>query len=250
MGNVLSAGMGQAPARQAARQASLPDATVCTTVNKVCSSGMKSIILGAQQIQLGLADVVVAGGFESMSNVPCVCSSRMLVHSGSVPCNRSRTHESAPALHHIEYMLRVHVPSQTWCQKHGLEHAWVCPSANPTPQQLSIFCVTMIGVTPILVPQVTPRWSMPWSVMGCGTLMATAIWVATPSCVQRLTTSLERIKMLMPTNRTVAHALPSRQMRSRRKWFQSLCRVRKRARRSRCRSPDASMLGASSIALM
>ena len=70
MGNVLSAGMGQAPARQAARQAALPDATICTTVNKVCSSGMKAIVLGAQQIQLGLAEVVVAGGFESMSNVP------------------------------------------------------------------------------------------------------------------------------------------------------------------------------------
>lgn len=70
MGNVLSAGMGQAPARQAARAASLPDSVICTTVNKVCSSGMKAIVLGAQQIQLGLADVVVAGGMESMSNVP------------------------------------------------------------------------------------------------------------------------------------------------------------------------------------
>ena len=72
MGNVLSAGMGQAPARQAARAAGLPDATECTTINKVCSSGMKAIVLGAQQIQLGLCDVVVAGGFESMSNVPYV----------------------------------------------------------------------------------------------------------------------------------------------------------------------------------
>ena len=70
MGNVLSAGMGQAPARQAALNASLPESVECTTVNKVCSSGMKAIVLGAQQITLGLADVVVAGGFESMSNVP------------------------------------------------------------------------------------------------------------------------------------------------------------------------------------
>tara|TARA_B110001452_G_scaffold245690_1_gene230514 strand:- start:658 stop:1875 length:1218 start_codon:yes stop_codon:yes gene_type:complete len=70
MGNVLSAGVGQAPARQAARAAELPDSTICTTVNKVCSSGMKAIVLGAQQIQLGIADVVVAGGMESMSNVP------------------------------------------------------------------------------------------------------------------------------------------------------------------------------------
>ena len=72
MGNVLSAGMGQAPARQAARAAGLPDSTECTTVNKVCSSGMKSIVLAAQQIQLGLCEVAVAGGFESMSNVPYV----------------------------------------------------------------------------------------------------------------------------------------------------------------------------------
>merc|ERR1740130_2231576 len=70
MGNVLSAGVGQAPARQAARMAELPDATICTTINKVCSSGMKAVVLGAQQISLGLADVVVAGGMESMSNVP------------------------------------------------------------------------------------------------------------------------------------------------------------------------------------
>ena len=70
MGNALSAGIGQAPARQAARAAELPDSVVCTTVNKVCSSGMKAIVLGAQQIQLGIADVVVAGGMESMSNVP------------------------------------------------------------------------------------------------------------------------------------------------------------------------------------
>ncbi len=70
MGNVLSAGLGQAPARQAAIGAKIPDNVPCTTVNKVCSSGMKSIILGAQSIMLGINDVVVAGGMESMSNVP------------------------------------------------------------------------------------------------------------------------------------------------------------------------------------
>ena len=72
MGNVLSAGLGQAPARQAARAAGLPDSTECTTINKVCSSGLKAIVLGAQQIELGIADVVVTGGFESMSNVPYI----------------------------------------------------------------------------------------------------------------------------------------------------------------------------------
>jgi len=70
MGNVLQAGIGQAPARQASIYAGLGDQVPCTTVNKVCASGMKSIMLGAQSIALGQNEVVVAGGMESMSNVP------------------------------------------------------------------------------------------------------------------------------------------------------------------------------------
>ncbi|WVZ71945.1 hypothetical protein U9M48_020473 [Paspalum notatum var. saurae] len=70
MGNVLSANLGQAPARQAALGAGLPYSVPCTTVNKVCSSGMKAVMFAAQSIQLGINDVVVAGGMESMSNAP------------------------------------------------------------------------------------------------------------------------------------------------------------------------------------
>ena len=70
MGNVLSANLGQAPANQASIYAGLPTTVPCTTVNKVCASGMKSIMLGAQSIMLGDNDIVVAGGMESMSNVP------------------------------------------------------------------------------------------------------------------------------------------------------------------------------------
>lgn len=70
MGCVLQANLGQAPARQAAKFAGLPDAVQCTTVNKVCASGMKAIMLGAQSILLGDADVIVAGGMENMSSVP------------------------------------------------------------------------------------------------------------------------------------------------------------------------------------
>jgi len=70
MGCVIQANTGQAPARQAAKFAGLPDGTICTTVNKVCASGMKAIALGAQSILLGDADIIVAGGMESMSNVP------------------------------------------------------------------------------------------------------------------------------------------------------------------------------------
>ncbi len=70
MGNVLQAGLGQAPARQAAKFAGLPDSVICTTVNKVCASGMKALALAAQSIMLGDNDVVIAGGMENMSQVP------------------------------------------------------------------------------------------------------------------------------------------------------------------------------------
>jgi acetyl-CoA C-acetyltransferase len=70
MGCVLPAGLGQAPARQAARFAGLPDATGATTVNKVCGSGMKATMLGHDLIKAGSADIVVTGGMESMSNAP------------------------------------------------------------------------------------------------------------------------------------------------------------------------------------
>ena len=70
MGCVIQANLGQAPARQAAKAAGLPDKVICTTVNKVCASGMKAIAQGAQSILLGDADVVVAGGMENMSAVP------------------------------------------------------------------------------------------------------------------------------------------------------------------------------------
>jgi acetyl-CoA C-acetyltransferase len=70
MGCVLQANLGQAPARQAAKFAGLPDTVICTTVNKVCASGMKAIAQGAQAILLGDASVVVAGGMENMSSVP------------------------------------------------------------------------------------------------------------------------------------------------------------------------------------
>lgn len=70
MGCVLQGNLGQAPARQAAKAAGLPDGVVCTTVNKVCASGMKAISQAAQSILLGDAEIVVAGGMESMSNVP------------------------------------------------------------------------------------------------------------------------------------------------------------------------------------
>ncbi|MBU2929907.1 acetyl-CoA C-acyltransferase [Winogradskyella psychrotolerans] len=70
MGNVVQAGTGQAPARQAAIYAGLPNTIPCTTINKVCASGMKAVMQAAQAIQLGDADIVVAGGMENMSLIP------------------------------------------------------------------------------------------------------------------------------------------------------------------------------------
>src|SRR3546814_17762285 len=70
MGCVLPAGLGQAPARQASRAAGIPDAAGATTINKVCGSGMKAIMFGHDLIKAGSANVVVAGGMESMTNEP------------------------------------------------------------------------------------------------------------------------------------------------------------------------------------
>ncbi|MBN8707418.1 MAG: thiolase family protein [Bacteroidetes bacterium] len=72
LGNVLTGGEGQAPARQASIKAGLPTSVECTTINKVCGSGLKAVMLGAQAIALGDADVVIAGGMESMTNAPYV----------------------------------------------------------------------------------------------------------------------------------------------------------------------------------
>ena len=69
-GNVVSSNLGQAPARQASLAAGIPDSVPCTTVNKVCASGTKATMFGAQAIMLGLADIVISGGMESMSNIP------------------------------------------------------------------------------------------------------------------------------------------------------------------------------------
>ncbi len=84
MGNVVSAGLGQAPARQAAIFAGIPNTVPCTTINKVCSSGMKAIMLAAQTIALGDADIVVAGGMENMSSIPHYQYARKGAKFGSI----------------------------------------------------------------------------------------------------------------------------------------------------------------------
>lgn len=70
LGNVLSSGLGQAPAKQVSVRAGIPVDVPCTTVNKVCASALKAVMYGAQSIALGQSEMVVAGGFESMSRAP------------------------------------------------------------------------------------------------------------------------------------------------------------------------------------
>ena len=72
MGNVLSAGLGQAPARQATIGAGLPDSIECLTINKMCASGLKAVMLAAQAIQINDANIIIAGGFENMSQAPYI----------------------------------------------------------------------------------------------------------------------------------------------------------------------------------
>ncbi len=84
MGNVISAGLGQAPAKQAAIFAGIPDTVPCTTINKVCASGMKSIMLAAQAIKAGDAEIIVAGGMENMSSIPHYISGRKATKLGNI----------------------------------------------------------------------------------------------------------------------------------------------------------------------
>jgi len=84
MGNVISAGLGQAPAKQAAIFSGIPNTVPCTTINKVCSSGMKSIMLAAQTIKCGDADIVVAGGMENMSSIPHYIDGRKGTKLGNI----------------------------------------------------------------------------------------------------------------------------------------------------------------------
>ena len=84
MGNVLQAGVGQAPARQAAVEAGLNNSVPCTTVNKVCASGMKAIMLGTQSILAGDNEIVVAGGMENMSQVPHYIDGRSGTKFGNI----------------------------------------------------------------------------------------------------------------------------------------------------------------------
>jgi len=84
IGNVVSAGLGQAPARQAAIFAGIPNTVPCTTINKVCASGMKAIMIASQAIKAGDAEIIVAGGMESMSNIPHYLAGRKATKLGNL----------------------------------------------------------------------------------------------------------------------------------------------------------------------
>jgi acetyl-CoA C-acetyltransferase len=104
MGNVLQAGLGQAPARQAAIYAGIGVNVPCTTVNKVCSSGMKSIMLGAQSIMTGMNDVVVAGGMENMSQTPHYLTARTGTKLGPVTSLDGLVHDGLTDVYNNYHM--------------------------------------------------------------------------------------------------------------------------------------------------
>ncbi|KAF1786629.1 Thiolase, C-terminal [Phytophthora cactorum] len=117
LGHVISAGAGQAPAKQAAVSAGLPQSVVCSTVNKVCASGMKAMILGAQSIMLGLRDVVVVGGMESMSQAPHLSKKARsgarygdLVFSDALQTSYRRALEATKSGKFIREVVEVQVP--------------------------------------------------------------------------------------------------------------------------------------------
>ncbi len=104
MGNVLQAGLGQAPARQAALFAGLPSSVPCTTVNKVCASGMKAVMFAAQAIKCGDADIVVAGGMENMSSVPHYVPARKGHKLGNITMIDGMVHDGLTNVYDQKHM--------------------------------------------------------------------------------------------------------------------------------------------------
>jgi acetyl-CoA C-acetyltransferase len=104
MGNVLQAGLGQAPARQAAIFAGLPNSIPATTINKVCASGMKAVMLAAQSIKCGDADIIVAGGMENMSSVPHYVSSRKGQKLGNITMTDGMVHDGLTNVYDQKHM--------------------------------------------------------------------------------------------------------------------------------------------------
>jgi len=117
MGNVLSANLGQSPARQASIFAGIPDKTDATTVNKVCASGMKATMIGAQQIQLGLENIVVTGGMESMSNVPHYANIRKGTKLGNLQLTDGMTKDGLWDVYHNFHMGNA---AEIGARKYGL----------------------------------------------------------------------------------------------------------------------------------
>lgn len=117
MGNVCSAMLGQSPARQAALKAGIPSSVDCTTINKVCSSGMKAISLGAQSISLGHHDIVIAGGMESMSNIPHYANLRKGQKLGDAPLIDGLLHDGLSDAFHGVHMGEC---AEECAQAHGI----------------------------------------------------------------------------------------------------------------------------------
>src|SRR3989338_3828581 len=117
LGNVLSANLGQSPARQASKLAGIPDEVDCTSINKVCAAGMKAVQLGAQQIQLGLEDLVMTGGMESMSTVPHYSALRIAHKLGDQRLVDGLLQDGLTDAFHSMHMGKI---AEMTVRKHGL----------------------------------------------------------------------------------------------------------------------------------
>ena len=116
MGSVLQAGLGQAPARQASIFAGISENVPCTTVNKVCASGMKAVMLGAQSIMLGDNDVVVAGGMENMSAVPHYMNARNGTKLGPITLTDGLVHDGLTDVYNNYHMVNAAELCATECK--------------------------------------------------------------------------------------------------------------------------------------
>lgn len=164
MGNVISAGLGQAPARQAALGAGLPPTTVCSTVNKVCASGMKAVMLATQSIQTGTHDIVIAGGMESMSNVPYYLpQARSGYRLGHGTLLDGLLHDGLWDPHVDQHMGQC---AESCAQKYGISRSQQDDHALETfrrADEAAMSGATGMEVTPVQVPG--KQGAMPSSVM-------------------------------------------------------------------------------------
>ena len=168
MGCVLPAGVGQAPARQAAIQAGIPLAAGCTTLNKVCGSGMKASMLGNDLIRAGSAGIVIAGGMESMTNAPYLMPKARVGY-------RMGHHTRLPMKYPTITTRERRVSPWAWIRKHRASRS--CPAAvKQKLQDYPATCSAPLNCWPNAIRNCNSL--RPWRVRACGACLS-PLWTAT-----------------------------------------------------------------------